>query len=86
MYEKLNTLRANCSITAFVSLGIHIVLYLAGGSSSFFAIKVITVAIALTACSIKCGAEVISDEEPRESILFMVICLVDIIVNVMRPV
>lgn len=84
MNEKLNVLRAS-TIIGFIALGIHIVLCLAGTSSSFFAARVITIAITLTACAIKCGAEIISNEEFRGSFLFMIICLLDIIVIVMRP-
>lgn len=83
MYEKLDTLRATCSIAGIVALLIYIVLCLTGNSSSFLLVRVITATIALTAYSIKCGAEVVSDEKFGNSIFLMAICLLDLIASAM---
>lgn len=79
MYEKLNSLRSACNIAGIVALLIYIMLCFGGSNSSFLVIRVITAVIALTAYSIKCGAEAISDEKLGSTIFLMAICLFDII-------
>ncbi|MCI8621805.1 MAG: hypothetical protein HFJ50_09165 [Clostridia bacterium] len=79
MYEKLNTLRLTCNIAGSVALLIYIMLCFGGSNSGFLVIRVITAVIALTAYSIKCGAEIMSDEKLGNTIFLMAICLFDII-------
>ena len=81
MYEKLKTLRSICDTVGVVALFICIMLCAGGKNSIFIVMRVITAAIALTAFSIKCGAEVMSDEKLGYTIFLMSLSLFDIIIG-----
>ena len=81
MSEKLNTLQKTCDIAGIVSLLIYIVICFCGSNSVFLVIRVIAAVIALTAFSIKCGAEAMSDEKSGNTIFMIGICLFNMILS-----
>lgn len=84
MYEKLKTLRSICNTVGAVALFICIMLCLGGDNSIFLVMRVITAVIALTAFSIKCGAEAMSDKKLGYTIFMMSLSLFDIIVSAIK--
>lgn len=81
MDEKLNTLRKICNTAGYVALLIYIMLCSGGMNSGFLMMRVIISAIAVTAFSIRCGAEAMSDEKIENTFCIIVVCLFNLLIN-----
>jgi len=81
MSEKLRTLRYNCEIISIVAIVICLVLTVAGGNI-FPEVQVIAATIALTACAIKFGVEIASNEKFGSSIFGIFTCFCYIVASV----
>lgn len=83
MYKQINILRLICNIAGIIALLIYTMLCFGGSNSGFLVSRVIIAVIALTAYSIKCGAEAISNKKLGNTIFLMAICLLDVIISAM---
>ena len=79
MNKKLDYLWLSCSYIIAVALIFYIILFLVEKDSNVQMIKVIAVLIALITCFIKCVIEKICNKKLVNTIILILICLLDLI-------
>lgn len=84
MQKRLNILRLFCNNLGVITLFIYTLLFLIGTMNRFLMTRAILATTALILYSIKCGAEIVNndDEYIKSSIILVVVCLFNIIVSI----
>ena len=82
MQKRLQTLRLICNNVGVIALFIYVLLFVIGSHDKFLMTRVFAATSALILYSIKFGAEIVSNEYIRSTIILVLMCLFNFIISI----